>query len=210
MRTPFNRRAVTTAQVLLVNVLLGLAWPPAASAHKGPPFPILMDEPAAGYVISVWTDPDIGVATFYVIVETPQGKPPRQTLNVSMWVQPTSGRLEPVTYHAKKLSLRNQLEFQANPYFDQGDMWNLGFRITASNGETQELTAKVESTPPGFGAWNLVIYIFPFLLLGGFWVMAMRRRRRIIQALHERAESESKSLPQENEELVRSEAEHGA
>jgi hypothetical protein len=40
-----------------------------------------------------------------------------------------------------------------------------------------ELTAQVESTPPGYGLWDLAIYLFPFVLLGAMWAIAMARRR---------------------------------
>lgn len=149
-----------------------------ATAHEGPPFPILMDEPAAGYVVSVWADPDIGEAQFFVIIESPAGGPPETLPNVSIWVEPDSSRLQRVEYVAKRRSQRNQLQYEALPYFDQRDLWTVGFRIVASSGETHELTTQVESTPPGYGVWDLAIYLFPFILLGAMWMIAISKRQR--------------------------------
>ena len=45
------------------------AYRTPAQAHEGPPFPIIVDEPLGPYVVSVWTDPDIGTGTFFVVLE---------------------------------------------------------------------------------------------------------------------------------------------
>ena len=161
----------------LALLLLLLAGTAPASAHEGPPFPILMDEPAGDYVVSVWADPDIGDASFYIVVESPRGGPPAEAPEeVSMWVEPVSGRLDRATYETERQDLRNQMQFAASPYFDRRDTWTVGFQLVAPDGQQGELTTEIESTPPGFGAWDLAIYLFPFLLLGGLWAMAMFRR----------------------------------
>ncbi len=148
-------------------------------AHEGPPFPLLMDEPLAGHKISIWADPDIGEARFFIIIETAEGKMPRHVPSVSMWTEPRSGRLKRVTYSTKRQSLRNRLQFEVRPTFDQRDIWRIGVQLANPAGPPQEITTEVESTPPGFGPWDLAIYLFPFLLLGGSWVVAMVRRRTI-------------------------------
>ena len=165
--------------VLVTGILLAMASSRQASAHEGPPFPILMDKHAAGHVVEVWADPDIGEARFFIIIESPSGGPPHESPVVSMWVEPVSGRLDRTTCEAEQQTLRNRVQFAATPYFDQQDWWRVGFRITNPGGETEELTTEIESTPPGFGLWDFAIYLFPFLLLGGMWVLAMVRRSRM-------------------------------
>lgn len=185
--------------------VFALAGPIATFAHEGPPFPILMDEPLAGYAVSVWADPDIGEAQFFIIVESPEGGMPAETPEVAMWIEPVDGRLDRVSCETTKQSLRNQMQFEAAPYFDQRDMWTVGFRLTAPDGETGEVTTEVESTPPGYGPWDLAIYLFPFLLLGGAWVFAMVRRIRLIRAHHARqndADSSSGEV-QDDRELIK-------
>ena len=167
-------RALTSCGALLL--VLGFTLP--AWAHKGPPFLILTDEPAGDYLVSVWTDPDIGEASFYIVVKTPDGEVPDAEPTVSMWTEPVSGRLARVDYAAERQTLRGQMQYFAAPYFDQRDMWKLGFQLQWPDGRTDELTSKVESTPPGLGLWDLAIYIFPFALLGVLWAVAMVRRAR--------------------------------
>lgn len=183
------------ASAFYFYALMALAIPTIALAHEGPPFPIMMDEPAGDVVVSVWADPDIGEATFFIIVETPEGKMPAQAPEVSMWTEPVSGRLERVNYETRRESLRNTMQFTATPYFDQRDFWTVGFRIKSAQGDSKELATQVESTPPGFGPWDLAVYLFPFVLMGGLWVTAMVRRRRIVLA-HQAA---SQEVAQENE-----------
>jgi hypothetical protein len=164
----------------MLVLALALAWPavPEAIAHQGPPFPILMDRLSAGFRVSVWADPDIGEAYFYVIVETPDGQRPQTVPEVSLWTKPISGRLKRITYAATQQNLKSHLQFEVEPYFDQGDMWDIGIQIEAPGHSAGELVAQVESTPPGYGMWDLAIYLFPFVLMGGMWVVAVVRRMR--------------------------------
>src|SRR5690606_31855498 len=62
----------STAAWLLVA---GLLLPAPVRAHEGPPFPIIVDERVGPYVVSVWTDPDIGIGTFFVVLEPPGDDP---------------------------------------------------------------------------------------------------------------------------------------
>ena len=172
-----RRRRLAIWRIVFVGVALWLIEVPQAWAHQGPPFPLFMDRSAGSYVVSVWADPDIGEAAFYIVVESPAGGTPPTAPNVSMWVEPVSGRLDRVTYQAKRQSLRNQMQFEAKPHFDQRDRWAVGFQLAGSDGEPEELFVEVESTPPGMGPWDFAIYLFPFLLLAGLWVAAIRRRR---------------------------------
>jgi len=144
-----------------------------------------MDSTLGDYVVSVWADPDIGQATFYIIVESPEGGMPRDIPHVALWTEPVSGRLERATWEATQQDLRNQLQFEVLPYFDQGDIWNVGIQLVRPGGDPQEVTAQVESTPPGYGPWDLVIYIFPFVFLAGFWAAAMVRRSRALRRMSE-------------------------
>lgn len=72
-----------------------------------------------------------------------------------------------------------------------------------------ELTTQIESTPPGFGLWDFVIYLFPFLLLGGMWVLAMLRRSRMHYAAEVSPEADNnQSL--DCRVLAETKSEHGA
>jgi hypothetical protein len=166
-------------------------------AHEGPPFPILMDQPTASYVVSVWADPDIGEAVVYVQVATADGERPGDDAApaVTLWVEPTSGRLSSVEYEGQRQSLRNLLQYEVRPHFDQRDMWTVGVRLQPSSGRPETVTTEVESTPPGLGAWDVAIYLFPFALLGGMWVVALVRRRRTSRDARTHGAAEHHKLP---------------
>jgi tetratricopeptide (TPR) repeat protein len=149
-----------------------------ASAHDGPPFSVLMDEPIPGYLVSVWADPDVGEAKFYVITEPQGSESPAVEPTVDVWVQPVSGRLPKVSYPAKRQDVHNQVLFLAEPLFDRQEPWQVGVVIHRTDGQTNELLIEVEATPPGLGPWGLVVYFFPFALFGGLWAFGLMRRWR--------------------------------
>ena len=166
-----------TLMALAIALFLGRVS--RVGAHEGPPFPILMDQPTANYLVSVWADPDVGEARFFVALEPSQTAlsstvPPQVTL----WCEPTTGRLPRVNHAAVRQPLRNRLQFLAEPYFDRRDVWRVGIRVTETGQAPQEFITELESTPPGLGLWDLAIYLFPFVLFGGLWVAAFVRRRR--------------------------------
>lgn len=165
-------------RVKLGPIVLALCVGTHAAGHEGPPFPIVMDERAGPYVVSVWADPDIGDATFYVMVETESGGAPAVAPTVSLWVEPTSGRLGRTHYTAGREAARGRMQFKATPAFDRRDQWRVGIALTGAEGRTLELVAQVESTPPGYGAWDLAVYGAPFALVGALWIVALARRRR--------------------------------
>jgi hypothetical protein len=101
----FCRRSTLAVCLLLA--------PTAAMAHDGPPFPIVVDQKVGPCVISVWTDPDVGTGTFFVIVEAPPGGEVPADLKVQVSVQPVSSRLPEVTYPAVREYLHNQIQYKA-------------------------------------------------------------------------------------------------
>ena len=92
--------------VLPLGVILLVAT--AARAHEGPPYPLFVDRQVNPYVVSVWTDPDVGDALFFVILNAP-AQPP-DDLRVEIGVQPVSGRLAETFYPAERENLQGQTE----------------------------------------------------------------------------------------------------
>jgi hypothetical protein len=71
-------RDSNSARAILLRVLLlaavCLAMPVQARAHNGPPFPIVESKRVGPVIISLWTHPDLGRGTFFVIVDPAPGQ----------------------------------------------------------------------------------------------------------------------------------------
>jgi hypothetical protein len=174
MNWPMQRSLI--AMRLAALVVFGSLRP--ADAHVGPPFPILTDQRIPGYVVTIWADPDIGEALFYVVLEPGGSKNPKAVAQVHLSVEPVNGRLPKKVYLAAREKARGHLRYMAMPQFDTQEFWKVGAEIRFADGTTHSLFAQVESTPPGLGPWDLVIYLFPFVLFGGLWAVVFVRRSR--------------------------------
>ena len=85
-------------------------------------------------------------------------------LKIQIGVQPVTGRLPEVLYAAERVKSRGQVQYNAQADFDRQELWRVRLLIQSSQG-SGEATAQVEVTPPGFGRWDLLLYLLPFLLL---------------------------------------------
>ena len=155
---------------LLLGIVLLLAM--VASAHEGPPFPLVVDQKADPYVLSIWTDPDVGTALFFVILNSPE---PPADLRVQIGVQPVSGRLPEAFYPMERENVQGQIQYRAQVNFDAQELWRVRVRLESAHGNA-ETFATVEATPPGYGRWDLLVYLLPFLAIGALWAVAMLRR----------------------------------
>jgi hypothetical protein len=155
---------------LLLLIVLVLAG--KTSAHEGPPFPLFVDQKVERYVVSVWTDPDVGTALFFVIVN---GEP-SQDLSVRIGVQPVSGRLAEVFYPAERENVQGRVQYKSQVQFDAQEIWRVRVQLQSAQSGNAETVATVEATPPGYGRWDLLIYLVPFLAVGLLWAVAMIRK----------------------------------
>jgi hypothetical protein len=160
--------------VLAIGLLLSLTVKTAA--HDGPPFPIIVDQNVGPCIVSVWTDPDVGQSTFFVIVNPPKGGTIPTDLKVELGVQPASGRLAEVLYQAQREDQRDQVQYKALIFLDAQELWRVRVVLSSAQG-SGEAVATVEATPPGFGRWDLLIYLTPFALVALLWLRAVTRRR---------------------------------
>lgn len=142
-------------------------------AHEGPPFPLFVDQKVDPYVISVWTDPDVGEALFFVIVG-PTAQVPAD-LRVQVGVQPVSGRLAEAFYAGERENVQGQVQYRALVHFDAEELWRVRVRLENAQGNAETI-ATVEATPPGYGRWDLLVYLLPFLGVGVLWAIAMVRK----------------------------------
>jgi hypothetical protein len=166
-------------------IVLLLMLPPPASAHNGPPFPILENQKVGPCIVALWTHPDVGTGAFYVFVEPAPGGTVPDDLRIKIGVQPVSGRLPETFYDAARVKSHGQLQYNAQAEFDRQELWRVRLVIQSSQGGGEAI-AQVEVTPPGFGRWDLLLYLLPFLLVAFLWFrgISRARRRRNTQVRH--------------------------
>lgn len=157
----------------IVCLLLSLCLD--TSAHEGPPFPIIVDKNVGPWIVSVWTDPDVGESAFFVVINPQPGGAIPNDLKVELGVQPTSGRLAEVLHPAQREDLRDQVQYKATIFLDAQEMWRVRVILASAQG-TGEASATVEATPPGYGRWDLLIYLLPFVVVALLWLRAVTRR----------------------------------
>jgi len=160
---------------------LAMLFAQRIAAHNGPPFPIITDQRVGPCVISLWTHPDVGTGTFFVMVDPAPGESIPKDLKIQIGVQPVSGRLAEVVYSTWIEDLRGQLEYKTVVEFDQQEFWKVRLILASSAGGGEALS-QVEATPPGFGRWDLLLYLLPFLGVGLLWGTAIAKRRRFRKA----------------------------
>ncbi|HZT57900.1 MAG TPA: hypothetical protein VFA21_04660 [Pyrinomonadaceae bacterium] len=161
----------------MFTALLFFACSARAFAHEGPPYPILVDKTLGPCVVSVWADPDVGTGTFFITLEpTPGGKLP-DDVHVEVGVRPVSGRLQEAVYAAEREDLSGRVQYKALVPFDAEELWHVRVRVQSSQGGGEAAT-DVEATPPGYGRWDLLLYLLPFVAVGLLWLRAISRSRR--------------------------------
>jgi hypothetical protein len=171
-------KVVMRRSAVAVVVLLMLASSPLpAGAHKGPPFPIIENRRVGPYVVALWTHPDVGTGTFFVLIDPTAGGKVPADLKVSIGVQPESGRLPEVVYAAQRDSSRGQVEYSAAAEFDRDEFWRIRLILQSSEGGGEALS-RVEATPPGYGRWDLLLYMLPFLAIALLWFVGIGRHRK--------------------------------
>jgi hypothetical protein len=178
MKRPQHRRALRVLFAGIPATLFAMLCSPDASAHNGPPFPIITDQRVGPCIISLWTHPDVGIGTFFVMVDPSPGSSVPKDLKIQIGVQPVSGRLAEVVYSAWPENQRGQVEFKTEVQFDQQEFWKVRLILASAAGGGEALS-KVEATPPGFGRWDLLLYMLPFLAAGFLWFSAINKRRRL-------------------------------
>jgi hypothetical protein len=161
-------------------LLLALALTVPAISHNGPPFPMISDRRMGPCIVSLWTHPDVGTGTFFVVVSAAPGNSIPKDLSFEIGVLPVSGRLTEKRYRTTPQQENGQTHYYAWVPFDRQERWrvNLYARSGLWNGVT---SGEVEVTPTGFGQWDLLFFSLPFLGIGLLWIMGLRRKRRQLQ-----------------------------
>ena len=172
-----NRRACMREVSVGLLLALWLMWPAPASAHNGPPFPIIENQKVGPCIVALWTHPDVGTGAFYVFVEPAPGGAIPNDLKIRIGVEPVTGRLPETFYEAQRVKSRGQVQYNAQAAFDRQELWRVRLVVQSSQGGG-EATAQVEVTPPGFGRWDLLFFLLPFLFVAFLWFRGVSRARR--------------------------------
>jgi hypothetical protein len=172
-----NLDAASWGQATLIAALcLTLVIP--AAAHNGPPFPIVENRRVGPFIIAVWTHPDLGTGTFFVIVAPTPGVTIPKDLKVKVAVQPETGRLPEAVYDMWRDRVRDHVQFDNTQVeFDKQEYWRVRLVLESSIGGG-EVFSRVEPTPTGLGKWDLLLYAFPFAFVIFLWFRGMSRRRK--------------------------------
>lgn len=167
---------------MLLLMVLALGAP--ADAHIGPPFPIIENQRVGPCVISLWTHPDVGTGTFYVMVDPVPGGTVPSDLKIRIGIQPESGRLSEVFYNAERDDTRGQIQYKAFANFDRDEFWRVHLVLESARGRG-EAFSRVEATPTVMGRFGLIFFLLPFLAVAFLWFRGVSRKRsrmkRIIQ-----------------------------
>jgi hypothetical protein len=160
-----------------------------AHAHIGPPYPIMQNRKVGPFHVEVWSNPDVGTGSFYVIIDPPKGSGLRvpADMKVQVSVQPVSKRLPVTTYNTWREKLLDHVEFKTLVPFDKEEMWHvhIAFSSSTANGAAD---TDVHVTPTLLGRWDLLLFLLPFVGIGVLWFKAASvkrsrgRRRRIAKS----------------------------
>jgi hypothetical protein len=153
-----------------------------AKAHNGPPFPIITDKQIGSVKIAVWTHPDIGTGTFFVLVDPLPGTSVPNDLKIDLGIQPTNNRLPEVIYPMQRDNGRGEIQYNAQVEFDRQDFFKVRVQVQSSSG-SGEVSSQVEATPQGFGRWDLLFYLLPFLLVAALFYRGVRKKRKSLAQL---------------------------
>jgi hypothetical protein len=172
-----RQRTIRAWRIWLSIPLLSLVLSLPTAAHNGPPFPIIVDQRVGPCVVSLWTHPDIGISSpFFVLVDAPPGGTIPSDLKFQIGIQPVNGRLPEVMYNMSPEKLRGQVEYKTEVLFDRQEFWRVRLIVQSVSGGGEAL-AQVEATPPGYGQWDLLLYLLPFLGVGFLWFSAAEKKR---------------------------------
>jgi len=175
---------MSPVRVTLLVVALLAAGDVVVRAHDGPPFPIVSDQRAGAYLVSVWTDPDAtddgsAAGQFWVQLQLAGADAAlpaatRATLSVRPVVRTApmvSARTEPV-----RGDVSNQF---AAVVMDHEGRFAVEVTIDGPAGPatvTAEVDATYDLRPPPI---MLAVYALPFVLAGLLWIRLLVKRRTV-------------------------------
>lgn len=179
-RSSARRREIVYGLRMAMAVFVSFAalcFTACVQAHEGPPFPILDAQAIGAYRASIWADPDVGIATFYVILEGDTGGEDHAAIDkVEVGVEPLSGRKPEAWTSASPMKTRKAQRYVAEVPLDRAEPWRV--RVVVLSGDRRDvLQSEVNATADAtFGPVGIALYSAPFLGIGALWFLAILRR----------------------------------
>ncbi len=168
----------------IAAVIIGVMTASAGvRAHSGPPYPIVSNQIAGAYQISLWTDPDTtddgSAAGKFWVTMSPARKgvvlAPDTRVNVSIWPTDRQGSVR--TGSADPVGHEPSSRFVALVMDHEGP-YSVRVKIEGPLGPA-DVEAAVDATydlrPRPI---MLALALMPFLLVGFLWVKLLLRRRK--------------------------------
>ena len=162
-----------------------------ASAHDGPPYPIVSNQLLGRYRISVWTDPDTtddgsAAGQFWVMIDPARaGDAVPPDVQAVVTIRPLDRDGAPLSAHAAPVNHDPSRQF-ATVVMDHEGRFAVHVDVESASGRVStdaEVQATYDLRPTPF---MLVLYVLPFLLAGFLWMMLLVRRRRAYARAHAR------------------------
>lgn len=179
----------TTSALIPILIFVAMLSVPA-SAHIGPPFPIIENKKVGPVVIALWTHPDIGAGTFYVMIDPLPGSTIPNDLKIKVGIQPESNRLPETFYSADRDDTRNQVVYKALADFDRDEFYRVHLVIESAEGQG-EAFSRVEATPTVMGRFGLVFFSLPFVAVGLLWFRGVSKKRKQILKRKQAAQAQT-------------------
>lgn len=169
--------AVRWCCVLVVSSMLLLGTPTAASAHFGEPYAVLIDQPVGPYVVTTYVDPDVGTGTFYVDVVARSGAVSAET-TIIINATPEDNHTAPTLVVVKGKPVGQVMRYEGKVDFDAEGQWAIRMQVAGPAG-AGNISFQVLATPP-YPRWLSTLQcLSPFIVIGGLWLLAMKRNTMI-------------------------------
>ena len=148
-------------------------------AHKGIPYPVLVDHPTSLGNLSVSSDPDVGEGIFLITLSAKESLP---NLKVVLSARAKEGTevIGPIEA-ARDNSLEQRgerLGFKADLPFSHEGQWQAEIVLSdESKGASEKVLVDVNVTLPGPTKAESLIYILPFLAVGILLLISRLRKK---------------------------------
>jgi hypothetical protein len=175
------KRKTTLVVIACATVVAAVSHATTVDAHSGPPFPIVSNQIAGPYDVSVWTDPDAtadgsAAGQFWVVVQPANRATslPADT-KVNVTIQPADGG-PALRGTAKPVNGDVSRQFVAL-LMDHEGRYAARASIEGPLGSV-DVAADVDATYDLRPSSTMVaVYVMPFVLVGFLWIKLLLRRR---------------------------------